>query len=209
MNEGITVNRNRLFLLPRYYKNFWKLKDKWPPGEAWVVDLVSDKASDGSVVNWICSCIPQRLTGQRGSDRKRKSECTHACEHKDNNVPRSFHSPLEFFSWCVLRDVLLQIQRVSFVFYLTAAVQNLLPGSQLARCHPQTAATQWAGYSHHITSLCPQLHLENTTLLSTLHLTFYSLHILNLNAYNISIRSDSTNDKNLLKCYHYLLLHYY
>lgn len=30
MTEGIMVNRNRLFILPTYYKNFWKLKDKWP-----------------------------------------------------------------------------------------------------------------------------------------------------------------------------------
>lgn len=151
MNEGIMVNRNRLFLLPMFYKNFRKLKDKWPPRDVWVVDLVSDKASNVSVFDGICSCVPQRLTGQHGSARERKSECIHACEHKRNNVPRSFHSPLEFFSWCVLRDVLLQIQRVSFVFYLfnSAAVQNLLPGSQLAKCHPQTAAMQWAGYSHH------------------------------------------------------------
>lgn len=30
VTEGVMVNRNRLFILPRYCKNFWKLKDKWP-----------------------------------------------------------------------------------------------------------------------------------------------------------------------------------
>lgn len=67
---------------------------------------------NGSVVNWVHCCIPQWLTGQSGSDRKRKSELVHAHEHKDNNVPHSFHSPLVFFSWCVLREVPLQIQKV-------------------------------------------------------------------------------------------------
>lgn len=145
------VDRNRLFLLLRYYRNFWKLKDKWSSGEAWVVRLVSDKASGGSMVNWICSSIPQWLTGQSSSDRRRKRECIHACKHKDNKVAHSSHSPLAFFSWCVLREVLLQIQRVLFVFdwFNSAAVQNLLPGSQLTKCHPQTAAMQWAGYSYH------------------------------------------------------------
>lgn len=28
VKEGIMVDRNRLFSLLRYYKNFWKLKDK-------------------------------------------------------------------------------------------------------------------------------------------------------------------------------------
>lgn len=111
----------------------------------------SDKASGGSMVNWICSSIPQWLTGHSSSDRRRKRECMHACRPKDNKVAHSSHSPLAFFSWCVLREVLLQIQRVLFVFdwFNSAAVQNLLPGSQLTKCHPQTAAMQWAGYSYH------------------------------------------------------------
>lgn len=63
---------------------------------------------------------------------------------KDNKVSLGFHSPLELFSWYVLREVLLQIQWVLFVFYLcnSAAVQNLLPGSHLTKGHSQTAALQ-------------------------------------------------------------------
>ena len=207
------VNRNRLFLLLRYYKNFWKLKDKWPPGEAWVLDLVSDKASD--IVAWLTESIPASLSDWQDSVVQPERGKVSACMHANTKITMMCHVVFILlqsssagvrwgryyyrFKGCNLYFTCLTLLQCK-ISYLAPSSPNatlrLLPYNELA-----TAII--------ITSLCPQLHLGNTTLLSVLHLTFYCLHTLNLNAHNISIRSDSTNDKNLFKCYHYLLLHYY
>lgn len=59
LTETMMVNRNKLFLLLRYYKTFWKLKDKWP-GDAWAIDLVLDNAPHGGMIH---SCTPSVTDG--------------------------------------------------------------------------------------------------------------------------------------------------
>lgn len=143
MNDGVMMNRNRLSSLPGYNKNFWKLKDKWP-GDAWAVDMVFDKAPNGSTVH---SCMPSGTDGTMFSQRE--GQRGHTCmqtQRQQSTMELSLSS--SDLQLVVQREVL--AQRVSFLFHLfhSAAEQDLLPVSQLSKRQPQTVATQWAGNSH-------------------------------------------------------------